>query len=332
MDYINFSEATNQLLLERFPNKRFTCMATNNYPNSGLPVYAGEAPLTSCQGAGSVTTSTGNIPNAYWTEAQLRAGALMNAFNAPIGSGRDTGIQLFDAFDMGNSWELSYAGMIGNGNGITFDNSDGEYEKYGYLSLEKKFGGKGPTAEGLKFFAWGQTGKRLLDITDNSSNDPQLYKRERTGLGLKYLKKPYRFTAEYIAANGMIFVGQDKPNFYLTTVADGNGADAKSSGWYVEGGWYVPNTKWELDARYDILNMLKGRKNQFYFQKVDLGVQYHFNPKTRVTVNYEIRKFNCDSGIYGVGGSPAVGTGCSIVNYNLDGVGNKVGVQVTAVF
>ena len=41
-----------------------------------------------------------------------------------------------------------------------FDNSDGKYDKYFYLSAEKKYGGKGPFAEGLKFFAWTQRGSR----------------------------------------------------------------------------------------------------------------------------------------------------------------------------
>jgi hypothetical protein len=304
-DYINFSEATNGLLLERFPNKRFTdCIGVT------LP----------CNPA------TGNV--GQYTEAQLKGGASLNAFDSPIGAFRDVGVQVFDAFNVGNDWELSYAAMIGNGNGIEFDNSDGEYDKYLYLSAEKKFGGKGPKAEGLKFFAWGQQGTRLLDNTNDSVANLKSYDRDRAGVGVKYMKKPFRATAEYIMADGMIFVGPDKPNFYFTNnTAHGNGADAEASGWYVEGGWYIPNTKWEVDARFDTLTNLEDRVNQYTFDKWTLGVQYHFNPKTRVTLNYEIRDFECDSGV-----APCTSPEPNTPNYNLKGVGNKVGLQLTAIF
>jgi predicted porin len=120
----------------------------------------------------------------------------------------------------------------------------------------------------------------------------------------------------------MIFEGPDKTNWYFTSPANGNGADAKAYSWYVEGGWYIPGTKFELDARYDTLTRNDGRPDQHQFDKWTLGAQYHFNPKTRVTLNYEIRDFQCNSGA-------AV---CNNVNANLDGVGNKVGVQLTAIF
>jgi hypothetical protein len=307
-DYINFTEATNALLLERFPNQGYTNPGTCFTP------------------PGKPNGCTGNV--GPFTEAQLQGGANLNQFDSPIGAFRDVGVQVFDAFDVGNDWEVSYAAMIGNGNGIEFSNSDGEYDKYLYLSAEKKFGGKGPKAEGLKFFAWGQKGSRLLDKTDDSTPNLVSYDRDRSGVGVKYMRKPFRVTAEYIAADGMIFVGPDKPNFYFTNnTAHGNGADAKASGWYAEGGWYIPNTKFELDARFDTYTSLEDRVNQFRFDKWTLGVQYHFNPKTRITLNYEIRDFECDSGK-----APCTAPEPNTPNYNLKGVGNKVGLQLTAIF
>ena len=298
-DYINFSEAANGLLLERFPNKGFTdCTGT----------------IAPCNAA------TGNV--GPYTEAQLQGGAGLNRFDSPVGAFRDVGVQVFDAFDVGNDWEVSYAAMIGNGNGIEFSNSDGEYDTYLYFSAEKKYGGKGPKAEGLKFFAWGQQGKRLLDLTNDTTANAQSYDRDRAGLGFKYMKKPFRVTAEYITADGMIWSGPDKPNFYFTQIAHGNGADAKASGWYVEGGWYIPKTKFELDARFDTMTRLEDRINEHQFDKWTLGVQYHFNPKTRVTLNYEIRDFECT----------VAGAVCTAVNNNLKGVDDKVGVQLTAIF
>jgi hypothetical protein len=282
-DYINFSEPANQLLLERLPPRSYT-------PNK--PAL---------------------------TEAQLQSGSTLNGFTTPVGAFRDVGAQVFDAFEVGHDWEVSYAAMIGNGNGIEFSNYDGQYDKYLYLSAEKKYGGKGPWAEGLKFFAWGQWGKRLLDNTNDSVANPKMYDRNRAGLGLKYLKKPFRFTAEYISANGMIFAGPDKPSF---TFASTNGADAKATGWYVEGGWYIPRTKFELDARYDTVDLFKGRTDEHTFSKWTLGTQYHFNPKTRLTLNYEIRNFECTAST----------VPCTNANKNLSGVGNKIGLQLTAIF
>ena len=282
-DYLDFTEAANGLLLERFPNAKYTA----------------------------------NLPPQ--TKAQLQSGGSLNGFTSPVNAFRDVGVQVFDAFDVGGDWELSYAAMLGNGNGVEFKNTDGEYDKYLYLSAEKKYGGKGPWAEGMKFFAWGQWGSRQLDNTNDGVDNLKTYDRNRAGLGMRYLKKPYRFTAEYINADGMIFVGPDKPSFQFAST---NGANAKGSGWYMEGGWYIPKTRWELDLRYDTVTKLKGATDEHQFDKWTLGVQYHFNRKTRLTVNYEMRDFQCTAST----------TPCTNVNKNLSGVGNKLGVQLTAIF
>ena len=68
-DYINFSEPANQLLLERPTPRVYT-------PNVGP-----------------------------FTEAQLQGGSSLNGFKGPVGSFRDVGVQVFDAFDVGNNWE-----------------------------------------------------------------------------------------------------------------------------------------------------------------------------------------------------------------------------------
>ena len=143
---------------------------------------------------------------------------------------------------------------------------------------------------------------------------------------MKYMGKPYRVTAEYITANGMIFEGPDKPSFYFAAPASAtglnNGAGAKANGWYMEGGWYVPNSRWELDARYDTLDANTGLIDEHKFSKWTLGTQYHFNLMTRVTINFEKRDFKCTSAT----------AQCTAANLNLSGVGNKLGVQLTAGF
>lgn len=289
--YMDFSEVTNQLLLERYPNA----------------VY------------------TGNI--LPQTQAQLLAsGQPLNGFTKPVGGFRDSGVQVFNSFDMGKDWSLTYAAMVGQGSGIELGNLDGKYDTYLYLATEKNLASTGPK-NGLKFYVWSQSGKRLADITSDGVANPQLYKRDRSGLGVHYLAKPYRVSFEYITADGMIFEGPDKPSYYFAVPANAanvvnNGVTQKGNGWYLDGGWYVPGTKWELDARYDTVALNTGGVDEHKFTKTTLGVQYNFNPKAHVTLNYELRDFKCTAST----------TFCTNANKNLTGVGNKVGMQVTTAF
>jgi len=316
-DYINFTTVTNQLLLERFPNSTYT----PNKPGTTLPATQG-----------------------------------LGAFNSSVGAFRDTGIQIFDIFRVGK-WEHSYALMVGNGNGLNFGNGDGNYDKYLYLSTEKVFGGKGGRREGLKMFVWAQRGTRLLDNTNdftpdtqafaddgvtplvNSAGDPIMipgtsihnpkeFDRNRSGLGFKYLQRPFRVSAEYMQGKGMIFVGPDKPTYNINGTSAGDGADGKANGYYLEGGWYIPGSKWEIDLRYDIYNRLtdnpalgNGKTLEFKFQTVTLGAQYHINKKTRI--NMEVSDRNFEAVDFGSGAGP---------NANLDGVSQRYAVQLTHIF
>ena len=289
MDYVNFTEGANFLLLERFPNAAYTA-------NVGP-----------------------------FTQTQLQNGSNINAFTGTAGGFRDTGVQVFDSFDLGKDWNLSYAAMLGNGSGIQFDNVDGQYDQYLYLSAEKNLASTGP-ANGLKFFVWNQSGQRLADVTNDAVANRILYQRDRSGLGMKYMAKPYRVTFEFITADGMIFEGPDKPSYYFANPANAtgtnNGANAKAHAWYLDGGWYIPNTKWELDARYDTMDANTGRNDEHTFGKWTLGTQYNINPMSKVTANYEIRKYDCTAST----------AQCTNANGNLKGVGNKFSVQVTAAF
>ena len=302
-DYINFTEVTNQLMLERFPNQHYTANAN---------------PVTL-----PVDDSNGGL----------------NQFDDPVGAFRDVGVQVFDAFRTGR-WEHSYAAMIGNGNGLNYSNSDDEYDTYLYWSSELVFGGQGPRREGLKLFVWNQDGKRLLDQTDDGTWNPKKYDRERRGLGAKYLRNGLRLAGEYMQGKGMIFVGPDKPTFDQNgySAADpeaANGADGEAYGYYLDAGWRIPSSKWDVDLRYDEYHRLSddpgpatganaGRSFESVWKTWTLGVQYHFNLKTRATLNYAIRDVRSpDWESSSLAGNP---------DEQMKGIGNRLGVQLTHIF
>ena len=286
-DYINFTWVTGQMMLERFPNRNYT-------PNINPQPLPPEVP--------------------------------MNGFERSVGAFRDVGIQVFDWFNVGKGWELSYAAMIGNGNGLNFSDNDDNKDVYFYGAAEKVFDGSGPRRQGLKIFAWSQNGTRTADLTNDGVFNPQEYDRDRWGVGAKFLRKGIRVTAEYLQGKGMIWQAPHNPSFGLgpgqgNPNAAGNGSDGKGKGFYVEGGYRLPGTKWEFDLRYDEYNRLDGDRFEIDFKRTTLGVQYFFNPRVRVAFNYEFR--SADAPQFGPGAGP---------NANVDGIDDRIGVQLTAIW
>lgn len=289
-DYINFTTVSNQLLLERFPESTYDLAAAEQAPPQTLP-----------------------------------PGQDLNAFSEGVGAFRDVGVQVFDTFKLDNNWEVAYAAMLGNGNGLNFSDNDDNKDGYLYLSAEKVYGGRGPFIQSMKFWGWIQRGERTADLTNDGTHNPVEYDRDRSGVGFKYNKRPWRVTAEYMEGDGMIFVGPDKPTFGIGPAAGnpnhpGNGANGEADGWYVEGGYRI-NTNWEVDLRYDVYNRLKDSMFEMEFKTTTLGVQYHFNKKTRAKLNYAIRDFEAVNFPGGAG-----------PNANLDGVDDRIAVEVTHIF
>jgi hypothetical protein len=287
-DYINFTWVTGQMMLERFPNRNYT-------PNINPQPIPPEVPL--------------------------------NGFERSVGAFRDVGVQIFDWFDVGKGWELSYAAMIGNGNGLNFSDNDNNKDLYFYGSAEKVFGGAGPRRQGLKLFAWSQNGTRTADLSNDGAYNPEEYDRDRWGIGAKFLRKGIRVTAEYMSGKGMIWQAPHNPSFGIgpgqgnPNSPAGNGAYAKGKGYYVEGGYRFPGTKWELDLRYDRYNRLDGNRFEIDFKRTTAGVQYFFNPRVRIAFNYEFRSANAPE--FGPGAGP---------NANVDGIDDRIGVQLTAIW
>jgi len=247
--------------------------------------------------AGDANQAASTTPNAN-----------MNQYTRSVGAFRDVGVQVFDTFKM-NSWEHSYAIMYGNGNGLDYGDNDDNRDLYLYWSSELVFGGAGPRRAGLKMFAWHQDGKRT-----NPADNTQEQDRTRSGVGVKYLKKPFRATAEYMTGEGMIFQGPHRPtHIYNNEEADG---------WYLEGGWYIPNTNFEIDLRYDTYTRGENHPSsaagdETTFDTITLGTQYHFNKKTRLNVEYSTRDNKSDT---------------TITDTQNKDVGDRIALQVTTIF
>lgn len=286
-DYINFTWVTAQMNLERFANNNYT----SNIPPQSLP------------------------PEKAF-----------NGFEDGVGAFRDVGVQVFDWFKVGKDWELSYAAMVGNGNGLNFSDNDDNKDIYLYASAEKVFGGKGPRRQGLKLYAWSQAGKRTADLSNDGIFNPEEYDRDRYGIGVKYLRKGLRISAEYMVGEGMIWQGPHNPSFGIgpgqgNPGNPGNGAYAEAEGFYVEGGYRFKGTPWELDLRYDQYNRLDGDRFQIDFDRTTIGVQYFFNPRVRAAFNYEMR--SADAPNFPAGAGP---------NGNLAGIDDRIGIQITAIW
>ncbi len=294
-DYINFTNVTNGLLLERF------------FDTDGSDTYV---------------TPAGNSG----------AGGSANRPNGPVSAFRDQGIQVFDTFKKGD-WEHSYALMVGNGNGITRGDNDNNYETYLYWSSEKVFGGKGPRRDGWKLFAWYQDGKRTLDAYwdaaagEFSVQDGE-FDRTRYGIGTTFRKDKWRAAAEYIVADGVIFNGTDggavpgaAANGPGTTASFNVEPEGEADGWYVHGGYAVTNAL-ELDVRYDVYNRMTDVANkERKFDTLTLGAQYFFNKKSRLILNYEIRNAE----------APNLADDHN-ANKILSGMDNRIAAQVLVIF
>jgi len=234
--------------------------------------------------------------------------ANMAKFSRSVGAFRDVGVQFFDSFKS-SGWEHSYAVMFGNGNGLNFGDNDDNKDTYLYWSSELAYAGVGPRAQGLKLFAWSHSGKRT-----NSADKTQEQDRDRSGFGVRYLKRPFRVGFEYMQGDGMIFQGQHRPGHVFN--------DEEADGYYVDFGWYIPNSNWELDLRVDSYTRgenhpTSAASDESTFDTTTIGAQYHINKKTRINMEYSDRSFESDT---------------AGVNAQLVGVDSRLAIQLTHIF
>jgi hypothetical protein len=259
---------------------------------------------------------------------------------------RDWGIQVFDSFRRGK-WDLSYAVMVGRGEGIhESSDSDGNKELYLYGSAEYNLpGGRGPRKNGVKLYAWHQSGEREFD-SDPSGEE---YDRIRYGIGVKALGKlfgskyKHRIGIELMQGEGMIFVAP------FGGVADGNLMNGnlvyaaekgnKSRGITLDYGFYL-NRHWQFDIRYDRHDLLYDTSstvnpgNERIFKATTLGVNYHFTPKMRLTFNYIFKDAEAPTAYVPMGGFSPMMAGGATRNANtvVDTIDDRYALQFTWIF
>ena len=234
--------------------------------------------------------------------------ANMARYSRSVGAMRDVGIQFFDSFKS-SGWEHSYALMIGNGNGLNFGDNDDNKDTYLYWSSELALGGTGPRAQGLKLFAWSHNGTRTNSVDKTMEQD-----RDRSGLGVRNLQRPFRVGFEYMQGSGMIFQGQHRPEHIFN--------DEEAEGYYIDFGWYIPNSDWELDLRLDTYTRgenhpTSAASDESTFDTTTIGAQYHINKKTRINMEYSSRSFESDT---------------AAVDAQLVGVDSRLAIQLTHIF
>jgi len=299
-NYVNFTNVTNQMMLERYTDG-------DGSEVNGQPEFLAD----------------GVTPNPKWKPT-----GRFNGINGSVGAFRDQGIQVFDTFKV-NKWEHSYAVMYGNGNGINREDNNNDKDTYVYWSSELLFGGKGARRQGLKMFAWNQSGTRTLTTSDAKGKGD--YDRTRNGLGLTFLKGKYRAAAEYMTADGMIFNGSDGGAIPGSTNNAGDAqadinvlTEDKADGYYIDFGYKII-PKLELDLRYDVLNRgTETTAGERTFETITVGAQYFFNKKSRMTFNYEIRDQDAP-------GVPQSGAG-SAPNQIADSLDDLLSLQLLVIF
>jgi len=242
----------------------------------------------------------------------------------PIGAFRDLGIQIFDTVKVQDDWSVSYAYMFGNGSGTSHISSTEQGTQYGYLALEKSFGkGRGWFTESMKFYVWGQDGKRVLH-SYNGRNTVQIdANRQRYGAGMTYYHNGIRFEAEYMKAKGMIYTGAKdvdvNPSAEDWQLQFATGDENEADGGYVNVQYEIFPKKWEVFAKYDYENRLTNdKKGERDFTTLTLGTSYHFRGPTRIDFNYQIKD--------------ATAPNNAKAQKVLDNFGNRFAVQITAAF
>lgn len=231
------------------------------------------------------SNSSQQLLNELYLNSDGSITGISNSRTGSVGAFRDLGIMIFDDLPI-KQLTLSYAFMLGNGNGIHSTDNDKKKDKYIYLSLGEALNG----SDFYKYFSWYQHGSRSLMTTSGTS----LFRRERFGAGYEIQKNKFHFLSEFIGASGVIFNGTDggaiPGTVGGTNIASFNLAlRDKAYGAFLDLGHRVhPNLS--LNIRYEQLERAtKTVEKRRRFRTTSLGMVYHISSQSKILINYEFR-------------------------------------------
>jgi len=157
----------------------------NGLENAGLRIRMGQFLFSQTSEALSHSTPGRRVhifmPEATFANALMRPANDNGVGNWPedevsVNAGRDVGIELFDFPQFndpvfgGGPLELTYSLGIGNGNTIGELNRDGNFRKYGWLSIAKLFDNtRGPRRHDMQLYGWYQKGD--ISFNNDLNND-----------------------------------------------------------------------------------------------------------------------------------------------------------------
>jgi len=238
-----------------------------------------------------------------------------------VGAYRDSGIQLFQTYNLDDTQSLTLSYMLGNGSGLEWENkNDNEFTHYGYLSYEKVLGkGKAYKKESFKAYMWLQNGKRKLFVNGKD----EIYERDRYGLGFTFFLNGFRLESEYMKGKGMIVGGVKDTDInpssetwmYVMNPEKENEAD----GFYILSSYSIFDS-FDIFTRYDRYNRMTNN-NILYrkFETTTTGCSYIFKNYNRIDINYAINRIR----------APYNSTANTLLD---DTVGNLLSIQLTWVF
>jgi hypothetical protein len=290
------------------------------------------------------------IPGQSYGTNEADSNITTYGYDADVG--RDWGIQVFDAFTFG-SWTHTYAVMAGNGNGIHSTDNNSKMDTNLYLSTHYDLpGGKGPAKHGIKVYGYHQKGVRNF-VIDPDGTQSEDFDRIRYGIGVHALGYlfgetgyKHRIGVDLMFAEGMILqsttnsiTDADWGNYYQIAAE----RDNKAKGITLDYGFYL-NRQWDFGIRYARNNLLYetvdngiwAPSDERIITQLTLGVNYYFNPKTRLTVNYEFRESEAPTAVTPANDTEAAVNNAAVSTRNADintsTIGDMAGIRLTYFF
>ncbi len=250
---------------------------------------------------------------------------LMERFglDCSVGAFRDIGVQVFDWWALGSQskYELTYAFMISNGNGINSSDNNNDKDLNGRLEFAKIFGGSsGGNPENVMLGMWFLKGTRkgyTFDEMGPSNGSIVSQNRKRFGVDFVITKKLQhlgfiRLEAESVWGNGWVYapgffngnIPADKRFFTFNTSVDGHGvphANLNAMGWYTSIGYRLPGFEkhFEINGRYSWYNPDYGKviPQDLIQDSWTVSGQYYFTNAAWLTLSYAFKNSHWDDKI-----------------------------------